>query len=71
MRLLQKVGPSGRLVAYRRLALSSWAVGVQLLHATFVEAGDVRPCAIKSPLEFVSFTQKLVPLGEKVLFLLA
>ena len=36
-----------------------------------MEAGDVRPCSVPSPLEFVSFTQKLVPLGEKVLILLA
>ena len=36
-----------------------------------MEAGDVRPCAVQSPLEFVSFTQKLVPLGKKELVLLA
>ena len=36
-----------------------------------VEAGDVRLCAVQSPLEFVSFKQELVPLGKKVLVLLA
>ena len=36
-----------------------------------VEAGDVRSCTVQSPLEFVLFTQELVPLGEKVLVLLA
>ena len=54
-----------------QLPLFSWAVGEQLLHATLVEARDVRACAVQSPLEFVSFKQKLVPLGEKVLVLLA
>jgi hypothetical protein len=37
----------------------------------FLEAGDVRPCTVQSPLKFASFTQKLVPLREKVLVLLA
>src|SRR5437773_317381 len=54
-----------------RLCLSSRAIGEQFVHATFVEVGYVRPCAVKSALEFVSFAQKLVPLGEKVLVLLA
>jgi len=54
-----------------QLPLSSRAVEEQFLHATFVETGDVRPCAVQSSLEFVSFTQKLVPLGKKVLVLLA
>ena len=36
-----------------------------------VETSDVRPCAVQSPLEFVSFKQELVPFGKKVLVLLA
>ena len=52
-----------------RLPLSPWAVGEQLLNATLVEVGDVHPRAVQSPLEFISFAQKLVPLGEKVLVL--
>jgi hypothetical protein len=54
-----------------RLFLFSWIVGEQFLHATFVETGDVRPCPIQTPLDVVSFTQKLVPLGQKVLVFLA
>src|SRR5438876_661881 len=55
----------------RRRHPSSRATGEQLLDATFVEAGDVRPCAVQSAFEFILFTQKLVPFGEKVLVLLA
>jgi hypothetical protein len=54
-----------------RLLLSSWAVGEQFLHATFVEAQDICPCTIQSPLKFASFAHKLVPLREKVFVLLA
>jgi hypothetical protein len=53
------------------LLFSTWAVGKEILYAKLVEAGDVRPCAVQSPLEFVSFSQKLIPFGEKVLVLLA
>jgi hypothetical protein len=55
----------------RRLPLSSRTVGEQFLHATFVETGDVRPCAVESPLEFVSFMQELVPLRDEERVLLA
>jgi len=53
------------------LRLSIQPVREQLLHATLIEVGDVRPSAVKPPLEFVSLTHKLVPLREKVLVLLA
>ncbi len=64
---------SAQLISRRKLAgltLSFRPVWEQLLRATFVEAGDVRPCAVQSPLEFVSFTQKLATFREKVLVLL-
>jgi hypothetical protein len=47
------------------------SVWEQLLHTMLVEAGDVRPSAVQSPLEVVSFKQELVSLGKKVLVLLA
>ena len=41
------------------------------MDATFLEARDVRSCTLQSPLKFILFTQKLIPLGEKVLVFLA
>ena len=41
------------------------------MHATLIQAGDVRPCAVQSPLQFVSFPTKLVLLRKKVLVFLA
>jgi len=54
-----------------RLFLFSWTVREQFLYATFVETGDVRPCTVESPLEFVSFMQELVPVRDEELVLLA
>jgi hypothetical protein len=41
------------------------------MHATLIQAGDVRPCAVQPPFQFVSFPKKLVLLRKKVLVFLA
>src|SRR5206468_9914317 len=54
-----------------KLLRCPWTVRKQLLHALLMQARDVCPCTVQSPLEFVTLTKKLVPLGKKVLVFLA
>jgi hypothetical protein len=53
---LRKVESVDASLHAERLFHSSWTVGEQLLHATLIKLGDVRPSAVEPPFQFVSLT---------------